>query len=158
MSDNNFKAYFAGRYLDISEVIEPTKLSMEDLEIKKKMDVLELADKLGNISEASRISGVSRDTIYRHQRLIKNGGKEALKRQVTNALRHKNRTDKDLENLVIKFSLQNPHLGQVQVSAQLKVNYNAEISPNGVRYVWLRENMSTSALRVQRSQLLNKIA
>jgi hypothetical protein len=54
---------------------------MEDLEIQKKMDVLALADKLGNVSEASRITGVSRDTIYRHRRLVKQGGKAALKRK-----------------------------------------------------------------------------
>jgi len=153
-SDNGFITYFAGRRLAVSEVIEPTKLSMEDLEIKKKMDVLALADKLGNVSEASRISGVSRDTIYRHRRLVKQGGKAALKRQVTQDHRHKNRTDEALEKLVINFSLQNPHLGQAQISSQLKVNYGAEISANGVRYVWLRESMNTSALRVQRSRSL----
>jgi len=153
-SINGFIVYFAGRHLTVSEVIEPTKLSMEDLEIQKKMDVLALADKLGNVSEAARISGISRDTIYRHRRLVKQGGKAALKRQLTQDHRHKNRTDEELEKLVINFSLQNPHLGQVQVSSQLKVNYGAEISANGVRYVWLRESMNTSALRVQRSQSL----
>lgn len=37
---------------------------MVDLDIQKKLEVLELAEQLGNVSEASRISGVSRDTIY----------------------------------------------------------------------------------------------
>ena len=59
------------------------------MEIQKKLDVLALADQLGNVSEASRISGISRDTIYRHRRLIKQGGKAALKRQATQNLRHK---------------------------------------------------------------------
>jgi transposase len=153
---NSFTAYFAGRHLSVSEVIEPTKLSMEDMEIKKKLDVLALADQLGNVSEASRISGVSRDTIYRHRRLIKQGGKAALKKQITSNHRHKNRTDEALEKLLINFSLQNPHLGQVQVSALLKVNHGVEISANGVRSVWLRENMNTCALRLHRSQSLPK--
>lgn len=157
-SNNNFIAYFAGRHLPVSEVIEPTKLSIEDLEIKKKMDVLALADRLGNVSEASRITGISRDTIYRHRRLIKKGGKEALKRQVTLDLRHKNRTTEQLEALIIDFSLKNPHLGQAQVSAQLNINYGTDISSSGVRYVWLRENMNTSALRIQRSQSSLKTA
>jgi len=157
-NSNEFSAYFAGRHLTVSEVIEPTKLSMEDLQVQKKMDVLALADKLGNISEASRISGVSRDTIYRHRRLVKEQGKQALKRQVNLAHRHKNRTSEELEKQVIDFSLQNPHLGQVQVSAQLKLNYEIEISPNGVRYVWLREKLNTSALRVQRAHSLIKTA
>lgn len=155
-SKHDFTAYFAGCHLSVSEVIEPTKLSMEDMEIKKKLDVLALADQLGNVSEASRISGVSRDTIYRHRRLIKQGGKAALKKQITSNHRHKNRTDEALEKLLINFSLQNPHLGQVQVSALLKVNHGVEISANGVRSVWLRENMNTCALRLHRSQSLPK--
>ena len=155
-SKHDFTAYFAGCHLSVSEVIEPTKLSMEDMEINKKLDVLALADQLGNVSEASRISGVSRDTIYRHRRLIKQGGKAALKKQITSNHRHKNRTDEALEKLLINFSLQNPHLGQVQVSALLKVNHGVEISANGVRSVWLRENMNTCALRLHRSQSLPK--
>jgi len=80
--DPGFTAYFADRELMVSEVIEPTKPTMVDLDIQKKLEVLELAEQLGNVSEASRISGVSRDTIYRHRRLIKEGGIQALKRQV----------------------------------------------------------------------------
>jgi len=43
-------------------VIEPTKPSMLDLDIQRKLEVLELAEKLQNVSEAARLSGVSRDT------------------------------------------------------------------------------------------------
>ena len=125
-------------------------------ETQKKLDVLALADQLGNVSEASRLSGVSRDTIYRHRRLFKEGGADALRRQETPNLRHKNRTDVELEELVIDFSLNNPHLRQDQVSRQLKERYSANISPNGVRYIWLRENMNTAALRLDKVELLPK--
>jgi len=151
-------AYFAGRKLSISEVIEPTKLSLEDQEIQQKLDVLALADKLGNVSEACRLSGISRDTIYRHRRLLKQGGIDALRRQETPGLRHKNRTDETLEKLVIDFSLKNPHLGQVQISLQLKTKYTAEISPGGVRSIWLREKMNTMALRLAKVNTLSDAA
>ena len=150
--DDGFIAYFAGRHLAISEVIEPTKPSMVDLEIQKKIDAIELAEKLQNVTEAARISGCSRETIYKNRRLLKEKGPQALKRRFRQNHHHKNRTDKEIEDVVIAFSLENPHLGQVQVSAQLRTNYQIELSPNGVRYVWLRENMNTSALRVQRSK------
>ena len=150
--DDGFIAYFAGRNLAISEVIEPTKPSMVDLEIQKKIDAIELAEKLQNVTEAARISGCSRETIYKNRRLLKEKGPQALKRRFRKNHHHKNRTDKEVEAVVIAFSLENPHLGQVQVSAQLKANYQIELSPAGVRYVWLRENMNTSALRIQRSK------
>lgn len=151
-SGDNFIAYFAGRHLAVSEVIEPTKPSTYDLEIQKKIDAIELAEKLGNVSEAARISGCSRETIYKNQRLLKEKGPLALKRTFRPDLRHKNRTAKTIEEAVVAFSLDNPHLGQVQISAQLKTIYQLEISPAGVRCVWLRENMNTSALRVQRAK------
>ncbi|MBT6504282.1 MAG: helix-turn-helix domain-containing protein, partial [Deltaproteobacteria bacterium] len=68
--DDGFIAYFAGRHLAISEVIEPTKPSMVDLEIQKKIDAIELAEKLQNVTEAARISGCSRETIYKNRRLL----------------------------------------------------------------------------------------
>jgi len=156
--DDGFIAYFAGRHLIVSEVVEPTKTSMMDLEIQKKIDAIELAEKLGNVSEAARISGCSRETIYKNRRLLKDKGPQALKRTFRQDHHHKNRTDKEIEDVVIAFSLENPHLGQVQVSAHLKSNYQIELSPNGVRYVWLRENMNTSALRVQRSKSRLEVA
>ena len=147
-----FTAHFAGRQLTVSEVIEPNKVTIEELEIQKKLEVLALVDKLGNVSAASRQSGVSRDTIYRHLKLVKQGGPDALKRLETPNLRHKNRSDVELEQTVIEFSLENPHLGQQQVSLQLKAKQTIDVSPAGVRYIWLRENMNTMALRVQRAR------
>lgn len=152
--NGDFNAYFAGVKLEISEVVAPTKLSMVDLEIKKKVGVIELADKLKNVSEASRISGVSRDTIYRHRKILKEKGPEGLKRQIKKDHYHKNRADKNLETVVIKFSLENPHLGQVQVARQFKEVYEIDISPNGVRGIWLRAEMQTTALRVHKSNSL----
>lgn len=156
-NDTGFAAYFAGRHLAVSEVTEPTKPSMLDLDIQKKLEVLELAEKLGNVTEAARISGVSRDTIYRHRKLIKEGGIQSLKRQVRTHHIHGNRTDQEITNTLIEFSLDNPHLGQVQVSNQLKKHYNIELSSSGVRHVWLRENMQTCALRVQRKDSLSAV-
>ena len=151
-SKKGFTAHFAGRHLKVTEVVEPNKVTIEELEIQKKLEVLALVDKLGNVSAASRHSGVSRDTIYRHLKLVTQGGPDALKRQAKTNLRHKNRSDVELEQAVIEFSLENPHLGQKQVSLQLKANQSIDVSPAGVRYIWLRENMNTMALRVQRAK------
>ncbi|WOH36152.1 ISNCY family transposase [Thalassotalea fonticola] len=157
-SKKGFTAYFAARRLQVSEVVETSKFDTEELEIQKKLDVLALAEKLGNISEASRLSGVSRDTIYRHLKLVKEGGADALKRQETPNLRHKNCVDLDVEKTVINFSLEHPHLGQQKVALQLNARYGLDISPNGVRGIWLREKMNTTALRVEKSLSLLKTA
>lgn len=69
-----------------------------------------------------------------------------------------NRPEEKLEKVVIDFSLKNPHLGQAQVSRQLKARMEIEISPAGVRYIWLREKMNTAALRLAKLELLPKSA
>lgn len=150
--DGHFTAYFAGQPLDISEVVEPSRASVYDLEIQKKIEAIELAEKLGNVSEAARLSGCSRETIYKNRRLLREHGPQALKRKLCPDLHHKNRAPESTELLVLSFSLDNPHLGQAQVSAQIREIHGLEISPSGVRNIWLREKMNTAAQRLERSR------
>lgn len=157
-SKKGFTAHFAGRQLKVSEVTEPSKLAAEDLEIQKKLEVLALVEKLGNVSAASRQSGVSRDTIYRHLKLVKQGGADALKRQETPNLRHKNCIDIAIEEAVVQFSIEHPHLGQQKVALKMTQALGVDVSAGGVRSMWLRNNMNTTAMRVERSQALQKSA
>ena len=46
--------------------------------IKHKVGLLNLAEKLGNISKACQVMGVSRETFYRYQDLVEQGGLDAL--------------------------------------------------------------------------------
>jgi len=102
-NEGEIHAFFAGRKLFISEVVEPSKLSIDDQQIKKKMDIIVLAEELGNISEASRKSGVSRPTIYKYKKILKEKGREALKRTIRKDHYHGNRASKDLEKTIVDF-------------------------------------------------------
>lgn len=79
------------------------------------------------MAEASRLSGVSRDTIYRHRKLIQQCGIELLKRQKMPELHHINLTARAIEEIVIEFSLANPHKGQSKVSRLLRSERNVDI-------------------------------
>lgn len=152
MLHTTFTAFFAGQPLTISEVAEPSKPTAYDVEIQRKLDAIELAERLGNVTAAARLSGCSRETIYKNRRLLKEKGPQALKRTFRHDIHHKNRTPKEVEATVIQFSLENPHLGQAQMSAHLKSRFQIEISSGGVRSIWLREKMNTAAMRIQRAQ------
>ena len=42
--------------------------------IKNKVGLLNLAEELGNISRACKVMGFSRDTFYRYQKAMEDGG------------------------------------------------------------------------------------
>ena len=46
--------------------------------IRNKQGSLNLAQELGNVSKACKIMGLSRDTFYRYQNAVEEGGLEAL--------------------------------------------------------------------------------
>ena len=54
--------------------------------IKHKVGLLNLAEELGNVSCACNVMGVSRDTFYRYQAAVEEGGIQALFEQDPNAL------------------------------------------------------------------------
>ena len=46
--------------------------------IKHKAGLLNLAEKLGNVSKACKVIGTFRDTFYRYKELVDEGGLDAL--------------------------------------------------------------------------------
>ena len=42
--------------------------------IKHKLGLLKLAEELGNVSHACKVMGYSRDTFYRYQQAVEEGG------------------------------------------------------------------------------------
>ncbi|KEQ18884.1 hypothetical protein GZ78_02175 [Endozoicomonas numazuensis] len=111
--------------------------------VKHKVGLLNLADELGNISKACKMTGVSRDTFYRYRGAVSEGGVEALLDQSKRVPNHKNCVDQAMEQAVIDYAIQDPAHGQVRVSNELR-KQGVFVSPSGVRSVWLRNVWPTS--------------
>jgi transposase len=109
--------------------------------IKHKIGLLNLAEELGNVSKACRIMGLSRDTFYRYQKAVEEGGVDSLVDRNRRKPNPKNRVDKQTEAAVVACAIEQPAFGQVRASNELRKR-GVFISPSGVRCVWLRNNLS----------------
>lgn len=122
--------------------------SLSEKIIKPKLGLLELAKQLGNVSQACKVMGYSRDTFYRFQHLYETGGEEALQELSRRKPIEKNRVPLHVEQAVIDLAIANPALGQKRVSQALQ-EQGILISSSGVRSVWLRNDLESFKKRLK---------
>lgn len=116
--------------------------------IQNKIGLLRLAEELGNVSRACKVMGVSRDTFYRYQELVEEGGVENLIEKTRRKPNLKNRIDERSEEAVTVFALEYPAYGQVRASNELR-KQGVFVSPAGVRCIWLRHELETFKKRLK---------
>ena len=84
--------------------------------IKNKVGLLNLAEELGNISRAYKVMGFSRDTFYRYQKAVEEGGVNSLLARSKRVPNIKNRTAPEIEEAILKMSVEEPAWGQTRVA------------------------------------------
>jgi len=112
------------------------------------MGLLKLAEKLGNVSEACKVLGYSRDSFYRFQKLYEDGGGLALKEISRSKSILKNRIDPSLEAIIVSYAVEQPAHGQLRASNELSKRGN-NVTSSTVRQVWLRHDLETFQKRLK---------
>jgi len=117
---------------------------------RRKLNLLELAQELENVSKACKIMGYSRQQFYEIRRNFQTYGSEGLLDKIPGAKdAHPNRVSEEIEQAILEHSLQYPTQGCLRVAQQLNLKgYN--VSSGGVRGVWHRNKLLTRHQRLMR--------
>ena len=117
---------------------------------RRKLSLLQLAEELGNVSKACRVMGYHRDTFYEVRRAFQVGGVQALVEKTRGPQSpHPNRVEPEVEEKILAYALDHPTHGQQRVANELRLQ-GMNVSPTGVRSVWLRHGLETRHRRLLR--------
>ncbi len=127
-----------------------TNVNVAQKAARRKLNLLELASEMENVSKACKIMGYSRQQFYEIRRNFQIYGAEGLLDKLPGATGpHPNRVTEEIENKVLEYSLVNPTHGCLKVSQQLNLQ-GVTVSSGGVRGVWSRHKLLTRHQRLLR--------
>ena len=113
----------------------------------KRLTLLQLAEKLGNVSKACRFHKVSRSQFYEYKRSFQEFGLEGLVDKPPTPGSQPNQIPEETKTRIISLSLEHPAFGQQRIADQLALE-GLSVCATTVRNVWLKVNLETKYKRL----------
>jgi hypothetical protein len=107
-----------------------------------KLSVLELAQSLGNVTEACRQRGVSRTQFYEYKRRFQTHGIEGLKDLPPIHKTHPFTTPPETVKRILALSLEHPGWGCIKLSSMLKLE-EINVSSPTIQNILIKNNMGS---------------
>lgn len=127
-----------------------TNTNVQTKAARRKLNLLELAGELENVSKACKIMGYSRQQFYEIRRNFQTYGAQGLLDNLPGATGpHPNRVSEEVETAILDYCLHNPTHGCLRVSQQLNLK-GVTVSSGGVRGVWHRHKLTSKHQRLLR--------
>ena len=113
----------------------------------RKLSMLQLAEKLRNVSEACKIMGYSRQQFYEIKRNFQEFGLDGLIDKPPIPRTTPTKTLPEIEEKVIGLSTEHPAWGQQRISDELALS-GIGLCAATVRNIWIRHNLETRYKRL----------
>jgi transposase len=114
--------------------------------VEEKLKALALAEIIGNISEACRITGMARSSFYMMKAEFEKHGLKALEPRPRRKPRMPNQASDELVQRVLELTREFPSYSYNRM-ASLLVSQGMQISGGGVRKIWERHGLQTRLKR-----------
>jgi transposase InsO family protein len=116
---------------------------------RQRLSALQLAQALGNVSEACRRRGISRSQFYEYKRRFQTHGLEGLKDLPPIHKSHPQTTPPEVVEKILALSLANPMWGCVRLSDHLKLEGVSVSSPT-IQKILIKHGMGSKYERLLR--------
>jgi transposase InsO family protein len=117
-------------------------MTIDQKVIRNKVGLLNLGEELGNISQACKMMGFSRDTFYRYKKLKAEGGELALFEKSRTGPNYFNRVHREVEKQVLEITMEFPAYGKDRIASELR-HRGIIVCGSTIRNIWIRNHLKS---------------